>query len=205
LRFQATEYLSFEFKDDPSVCEVILYPHDNEDIDSLILLKSGDWNLIDSMVNFNNEYYRFKVEFTSLSASGFPGFTFRFKKSGEPNSVLTELKLLPYHSAYVKLYPVSDELFIGEEKVYELITDNIDNIRFNNDWQVSDGISYRISKTFNQLQLHLVPNSSGTKSIRVALQTRLPNAIKNGIPVFNLPPVEYTFNVIQSRLGSYTG
>jgi hypothetical protein len=200
LRFQATEYLSFEFKDDPSVCEVILYPHDNEDIDSLILLKSGDWNLIDSMVNFNNEYYRFKVEFTSLSASGFPGFTFRLKKSGEPNSVLTELKLLPYHSAYVKLYPVSDELFIGEEKVYELITDNIDNIRFNNDWQVSDGISYRISKTFNQLQLHLVPNSSGTKSIRVALQTRLPNAIKNGIPVFNLPPVEYTFNVKQSRL-----
>jgi hypothetical protein len=200
LKFKAEEYLSFEFNDESSVCEVILYPYNAETIDSLVLLESGDWDLIDSLINFNNEYYRFKVEFPDLSASGFPGFTFRLKKTGEEKSIITTLKLLPYNATYVKLYPLSDELFIGEEKVFELVTNNIDNIRFYNDWQENNGISYRISKTFNQLQLHLLPNSSGVKSFRVELQTKLPNAINNGVPVFDLPPVEYTFNVKQSRL-----
>ena len=200
LRFQAAEYLYFEFKEEPSVCEIILYPDNPETIDSLVLLESGDYDLIDSLINYNNEFYRFKVEFPDFSTSNFLGFTFRLKKSGQENPVITELKLLPYHATFVKVYPLSDELFIGEEKIFELITNNIDNIRFYNDWQVSDGINYRLSKTFNQLQLHLLPNSAGVKSIRVPLQTKVPNAIKNGIPVFDLPAVEYTFNVKQSRL-----
>jgi hypothetical protein len=200
LRFQTTEYLYFEVKDDPAVCEVILFPNNTGKIDSLELLQSGDWELIDSLINFNNEYWRFKVEFTNLAASVFPVFTFRIKNTGEQNSFIAELKLMPYHETYVKLYPLSDELFIGEEKVFELVTNNIENVRFINDWQISNGISYRISKTFNQLQLHLLPNSSGVKSIKVPLQSRLPNSIKNGVPVYDLPSVEYTFNVKQSRL-----
>jgi hypothetical protein len=200
LRFQSDEYFPFEFKDESSVCEIILYPIYPSTIDTLELIESGDWDLIDSLINFNNEYYRFKVEFTNLSASTLPVFMFRIKKAGEPKSVITELKLMPYHSTYVKMYPLSDELFIGEEKIFELITNNIENIRFFNDWQTSDGINFRISKTFNQLQLHLLPNSPGVKSIRVPLQSRLPVAIKNGMPVYDLPPVEYTFNVKQSRI-----
>jgi hypothetical protein len=200
LRFQSAEYLYFEFKEEPSVCEIILYPNNAETFDSLVLLESGDYDLIDSLINYNNEFYRFKVEFPNLSTSNFLGFAFRLKKRGQESPVITELKLMPYHATYVKVYPLSDELFIGEEKIFELITNDIDNIRFYNDWQVSDGISYRFSKTFNQLQLHLLPNSAGVKSIRVPLQTRVPNTIKNGMPVFDLPAVEYTFNVKQSRL-----
>jgi len=200
VRFQNSEHLAFEYTDEYATCEIILYPHSAELIDSLALLVSGSYNLTDSMVNFNDEYYRFKVEFPDLNASDFNVFTFRIKKNGEEKSIIIELKLLPYHSTYVKLYPLTDELFIGEEKIIELITNNIDNIRFSNDWQVSEGINYRLSKTFNQLQLHLVPNSIGTKTIRIPLQTKVPCTIKNGMPVYNLPIVEYTFNVKQSRI-----
>ena len=200
VRFQNSEHLAFEYTDEYATCEIILYPHSAELIDSLALLVSGSYNLTDSMINFNDEYYRFKVEFPDLNASDFNVFTFRIKKNGEEKSIIIELKLLPYHSTYVKLYPLTDELFIGEEKIIELITNNIDNIRFSNDWQVSEGINYRLSKTFNQLQLHLVPNSIGTKTIRIPLQTKVPCTIKNGMPVYNLPLVEYTFNVKQSRI-----
>jgi hypothetical protein len=200
VRFQNSEHLYFEYRDETAICEITLFPQNAEMIDSLSLLASGSYDLVDSLINFNNEYYRFKVEFPDLNTSDFLGFTFQLKKVGEDKSVITELKLLPYHSTYVKLYPLTDELFVGEEKVIELITNNIDNIRFNNDWQVSDGISYRLSKTFNQLTIHLVPNSIGKKTIRVPLQTKVPCAIKNGIPVFDLPVVEYTFNVQKSRL-----
>jgi hypothetical protein len=198
--FQNAEHLSFEYTDENSICEVLLFPQNAEEIDSLSLIPSGSYDLVDSLINYNNQYYRFKIEFPDLNLSNFNVFTFRIKMKDEEKPSIAELKLLPYHSTYVKLYPLSDELFIGEEVVIELITNNIDNVRFNNDWQVSDGINYRISKTFNQLQLHLVPNSVGLKTIKIPLSTKVPNALKYGLSVFNLPPVEYTFNIKQSRI-----
>lgn len=200
IRFQDTEHLCFEYTDENALCEVILFLQHAEQIDSLSLMASGSYYLIDSLINYNDQYYRFKVEFPDLNLSSFNVFTFRIKMKGEEKPVITELRLLPYHSTFVKLYPLTNELFIGEEKVIELTTNNIDNIRFNIDWQVSDGINYRISKTFNQLQLHLVPNTTGAKTISIPLYTKVPYDIKDGIPVFNLPPVEFTFYINQSRI-----
>jgi len=200
LRFQGKEHLAFEYKDEEEICEVKLYPHDFNRIGSFVLLSSGDFDIIDSLTNMNDEYFRFKVIFHNLNTSNFVKFTFVIRESPQDKSIMTDLNLLPFHATFVKLYPLSDELYIGEEKIFEMITNNIDNVRFNNDWKESDGLNYRLSKTFNQLRLHIVPNSTGQKTINVPLQTKSPNLIKERIPVFDLPPVTYTFNVKQSRL-----
>jgi hypothetical protein len=200
LEFQEKERLAFEYKDEEEVCEVKLYPADITQIDSLVLLHSGDFDIVDSLLNINGEYFRFKVNFHNLNTSNFVKFTFQIKEYNQEKPVIVDLNLLPYHATFVRLYPLSDELYIGEEKVFELITNNIDNVRFNNDWQESNGFNYRLSKTFNQLQLHIIPNSTGQKTISIPLQTKSPNLIKESVPVFDLPPVTYTFNVRQSRL-----
>lgn len=200
IKFQGKEHLIFEYKDEEEVCEVRLYPNDISRIDSFILLQSGDYNIIDSLLNINGEYFRFKVEFHDLNTSNFLKFSFAIKEADQEKATITDLNLLPFHATFVKLYPLSDELYIGEEKIFELITNNIDNVRFNNDWQESNGFNYRLSKTFNQLQLHIIPNSTGQKTISIPLQTKSPNLIEEDIPVFDLPPITYTFNVKQSRL-----
>lgn len=200
LKFQGKEHLAFKYQDEEEVCEVKLYPNDQSRIDSIILLHSGDFDIIDSLTNMNGKYFRFKVVFHDLNTSNFLKFTFAIKDTEQEKATITDLNLLPFHATFVKLYPLSDELFVGEEKVIELITNNIDNVRFNNDWQESDGFSYRLSKTFNQLRLHLVPNTTGQKTIIVPLQTKSPHLNKSGIPVYDLPPVTYTFSFKQSRL-----
>ena len=47
---------------------------------------------------------------------------------------MTGDSLLPYSDTYLKFYPVSDELYIGEEKVFELLSNNMENIRIQTDW-----------------------------------------------------------------------
>ncbi len=200
IKFQGKEYLAFEYKDEEEVCEVRLYPNEFSRIDSITLLHSGDFDIIDSLISINGEFFRFKTAFRDLNTSNFLKYTFAIKEAEQEKATITDLNLLPFHATFVKLYPLSDELYIGEEKIFELVTNNIDNVRFNNDWQESDGFSYRLSKTFNQLRLHLIPNTTGQKTIHVPLQTKSPHLNKDGIPVYVLPPIAYTFNVKQSRL-----
>jgi len=200
MKFQGKEYLAFEYIDEEAVCEARLYPYEPGLIDSLALMHSGDFDIIDSLISINGEYFRFKVAFHDLNTSNFLKYTFAIKESGQEKAEITDLNLLPYHNTFVKLYPLSDELYIGEEKIFELITNNIDNVMFNNDWQESEGFNYRLSKTFNQLRLHLVPNTTGQNTISVPLQTKSPHLNKSGAPVYDLPPVQYTFSIKQSRL-----
>ena len=194
------EYLYFNYEITDEVCEVSLFPAVEGFIKQITLVESGDFKVIDSIRFIDDSFYRFKVEFEDLNKSRFLKFMFNITDTTSDNPKLTELNLFPVTSTHVSLNPLSNELFIGEGKVFELITNNIDNIKFSNDWQESDGISFRIVKSFNQLQLHLLPNTLGTKTVRFQLSTYQPGLNELGDPVYELPLIEYTFNVERSRL-----
>jgi len=195
-----TDYLYFNFNNPDEVCEVTLYPAGDKQLEQIRLLPSGDYAVIDSLLFINDSFYRFKVEFKDLNKSRFLKFMFSISDSSAANPKLFELNLFPVTSTTVQFTPLNNDLFIGEGKVFELITNDIDNINFNKDWQEADGISYRIAKTFNQLQLHVLPNSLGSKTIRFQLSTFQPYLNELGEPVYELPAIEYTFNVERSRL-----
>ena len=194
------DYLYFNYDIPDEVCEVLLYPSADNEIKHIDLLQSGDFSMIDSIMLINDAFYRFKVEFKNLNKSRFLKFLFNISDTGSANPKLIELNLFPVTSTRVNLTTLNDVLFIGEGKVFELITNNIDNVNFIPDWQDSDGMSYRISKTFNQLQLHVLPNTLGRKTIRLQLSTFQPSLNDLGDPVYMLPPIEYTFNIERSRL-----
>ncbi len=200
LKQNNTDYLYFNYDIPDEVCEVLLYPSAVNGISYIELLQSGDYSIIDSLMLINNSFYRFKIEFKNLNKSRFLKFLFNISDTSSANPKLIELNLFPVTSTRVNLTPLNDVMFIGEGKVFELITNNIENVNFNTDWQVCDGMSYRISKTFNQLQLHIMPNALGRKTIRLQLSTFQPDLNDLGEPVYKLPPVEYTFNIERSRL-----
>lgn len=200
LEYNGQKHLYFPYDKGNLVAEFELIPREIYSIDSLRLLPSGDFEIIDSLLNINNEYYRFKVRFTDLNNTDFLRFTLAVRDTSMGRAVITGLNLFPYTSTYIKLYPPGNELFIGEEKVFELVTNGIDNIRYPNDWQEGAGLNYRITKTFNQLQLHIIPISLGEKSLTIYFRTKRPFLNDQLNPVFELPPVQYTFAVRQSRL-----
>jgi len=200
VRFQGKPHLAFSFTEPETVCEVELFPASGLDLTNLILNPSGDFKLVDSLQIIRGKSIRFKVRFEDLVNTSFLKFSFSHPESSLRGSPLAEINLLPYTGTYLKIYPVNEELFIGEEKVYELVTNNIENIQINNDWVKTSRMDYRITKTFNQIQLHIVPRVLGRLNISIPFKLKRPMLNERGELVFDLPPIEHRFYVNRTRL-----
>ncbi len=200
VQFQGKSHLAFSFTEPEAVCEVELMPAGGLDLSELRLQASGDFELIDSMQNIRDQHIRFKVRFKDLVNSSFLKFTFSHPESSLRGSPLAEISLLPYTDTYLKFYPLDEELFIGEEKVYELITNNIENIQINNDWMKTSRMDYRITKTFNQIQLHIVPRVLGRLNVSIPFKLKRPMLNERDELVFDLPSIEHRFYVSRTRL-----
>jgi hypothetical protein len=201
VRFQGKSHLAFSFTEPAAVCEVELLPASGLDLTDLMLHPSGDFKLIDSLQIIRGRSMRFKVRFVDLVNTAFLKFSFSLPDSSVRGVAMrTELDLLPYTDTYLKFYPLDDEMFIGEEKVFELITNNLDNIQVNNDWVETSGMNYRVTKTFNQIQLRIVPKVLGWFSISIPFKLKRPMLDARGQLVYELPPIEHRFYVSPTRL-----
>lgn len=192
--------LSFQYSNEDEICEVNLYPVSFQNINHLSLSESADYDLMDSVVNVNNDYFRVKVKFKNLTGSQFLNFTFTVYDTVNSVPRLEVIKLLPYTHTSVKFYPESEELFVGEEKVFELMTNNIKNVKLVNEWVRGEDMDYRITEQNGVLRLHVLPNDLGRKTLRLRLQTIKPFLDKNKKISYHLPPIEKRFEVKGSRL-----
>lgn len=197
--YQAQSFLSFMFDKQDEICELNLYPG-SDNIMSVELLKSTDFQQLDSVVFLNNEYFRTRVKFTNLTKSQFLSFIFTVHMEGTEKPVTRELKLLPYTKTTVSFPGNNDELYIGEEKVFELYSNNAANIKITNEWTTGLDINYRISESNGQLRIHLLPTSLGTKYATIKLQTNSPFLNYRKEVIYDLPVITRQFKVKASRL-----
>lgn len=191
--------ISFKYAKEDEVCEVDLFPHSDSKIKGIKIIPSGDYELIDSLLYVNNELYRFKVRFNQLSSTEFLKFTFSITELTD-SSRIYEIRLFPYTQTTVKLFTANDELFIGEEKIFELTSNNIENIKPVIDWVSYGDLDYRISSRFGQLRLHILPKSLGEKYLNLQLETVKPFIDSAGRLSTSLPRIIQKFQVKQSRL-----
>jgi hypothetical protein len=85
--------------------------------------------MLDSLINFNNEYLRFQVKFRNLSNTDFLNFTFSLQSTDSSQPQIIIIPLLPVIHTEVEAPFEDNTLFIGEEKVIELFSNNVRNIR----------------------------------------------------------------------------
>lgn len=124
IKFRDVEHLAFRYTKEESVAEIYLQVKAGLSFKQLSLLPSGDFQIVDSLMHLGGDSYRAKIRFKQITKSDFLGLKFRFKESNIEEFKLTELKLFPYTPTLLEFYPNSDELFIGEEKVFELTCSN---------------------------------------------------------------------------------
>lgn len=198
--FLDEHHLAFRFTDPEPVCEVLLTSNPGFPVGHVALLPSGDFDLVDSLIVTGPDQARFKVRFNDLVNTDYLKFVFRSADSSGINNPPAELKLLPWTQTWLKLYLASNELYIGEEKVFELLTNNIENINFDRDWVETEHLNYRISKNFNQIRLHVIPKSLGRHTLVLNTGVKKPILDESGQVVYDLPPIEQEFSVRQSRL-----
>lgn len=191
----ANASLLFWYTVENPVCQISFLPSQGSGRALYYLVPSGDFEIIDSL-HYINDGWRFKVRFRTLTESDFLSFNILNKV----DSASIVIPLQPMHRTWFRLASQDDELFIGEEKTFEIVTNNPDNIVYSADWTTGQPIDYRISKKDGVLRLHLLANSLGTSTLSIRLRARKPLLDDRGLLSHELPLITQTFNVKRSRL-----
>jgi len=195
--YKNKKYFFFNYSKENEICDVKVFPSVRHKIKDISLVESADFQLLDSVVNYNNQYYTFKVQFQHLSTTDF--LRFRLNIDFDSTSVLQDIPLLPVTNTTVDLNTKGEELTVGEEKVFELISNHPENIKPVSDWQTTQDAGYRITENNGQLFVHILPNAVGSKTIPINVQTYKPFFEDKGLST-NLPTLNSTFNIKKAGL-----
>jgi hypothetical protein len=166
------------------------------------LLPSPDFVLQDSLIAGPGGEYRGMLHFRNLTGAPFVRLAFApaADSAGQLARAQQVVSLLPLTRTTLDARLASPELFIGEEKVLEVSTNNIANVRVANEWTKNQDIDYKLTREKNGLFLHLVPNTLGAHAILVRAQSERPHLDGAGRLTYQLPPLRLEFLVKASRL-----
>jgi hypothetical protein len=207
INYQSARHLYFQYEKSESICEIELFPYHFQAVKKIYLLPSADYELLDSITKLvdytqKEEYYRFKVRFSNLDQSSFLSFNFLVESENERGThreSTQQVRLLPFTNIRAKLNIKDDELFIGEERVYEIEVNKPQLIVANNTWTENEPINYKVSERNGKIFLHLFPNEEKDHSLRLSLSTSKP-MLENGKISFSIPLIENVFKIKQGRL-----
>jgi hypothetical protein len=177
------------------------------------LLPSADYVLQDTLVAAANGEYRGTLRFRNLTGTPFVRLT--FVQAGAPlkapadsagrlnlRAVMRQqvVSLLPLTRTTFGARVLDNELFVGEERVIEINTNNIANIRVSNEWTKGQDIDYRLAREQGGLRLHVVPNALGVHTLTLKTLAERPYLDATGHLSYQLPPLRLDFAVKASRL-----
>jgi len=197
---QEEERLYFYYQEENPVVEMRFYPGSYPLIDSMKLLPSGNYTVVDSLLKIEGAF-RLRLKLKNLTETNFLAITARlYSRHLRGGEHLVELPLMPLTKTEVALQTDISELFIGEEKVLKVATDNLKNIRASGVWKSGEGINYKFSKRKGELFIHLLPTQLGTGKVEAALSVRRPYRDTSGSLQYQLPPLVHSFTIKPAKL-----
>ncbi|WP_426491715.1 hypothetical protein [Hymenobacter sp. 102] len=202
VQVQGESQLYFYYRQDDETAELLVYP-ETPGRQGLRLQRSADFTLLDSLTPVDGaQYYRAKLRFKDLGSNKFLSLTFRQPSDSIGFAPRSEtVKLLPVTRTTLEFRPADTELFVGEEKVFDLSSNNAKNIRVTPEWTRGQDIDYRLEQEKGVLRLHVLPNALGTRQLTLRPQTERPFLTDNNRRVtYALPPIRQEFTVKASRL-----
>jgi len=204
IRIRDVYHLAFEYQRSNSVVELFLYPKATAGITQIALQSSGDYGMIDTLVLENRTYFRTKLRFANITETDFLRLRLEVFRVADPLSLKLDIPLFPHTPTQVKFYPTVDELFLGEEKIFELVTNNVSNIKADGIWISRSGLSYRITKEDERLRIHILGTSVGSRFLNIEVPLIKPILGAERIPVYKVSIPNVPFIVKQSPLAFLT-
>jgi len=199
IHFHSVPCLVFRYQNTETPATLSFRLYDNS-INRLFFIPAAGIQLLDSVYAIDGEF-RCRFLFNqNLTTGGILPLTFVVPGVSDSNTRYQRVYLFPVTKTTIQLRPLNNTLYIGEEMVTELYTNHPENIRITNTWATQNNIDYKLSEKFGQVRLHLVANELGNKTIRLRLQTYIPDLNEKKKPVYDLPEISYDFTVQKSRL-----
>lgn len=191
--------LAFYFEQNESFAELRFFPKKGREFKVRSLSSNSFFSVIDSLQFVNDTYYSTKIKFNDLSNIDLLSVTPIIEEGGA-SEMRINVPLLPYTNTYASIYIGDGELFIGEEKSFEIVTNNANNLKFDTRWQKRESYEFRIHRRNEQLLFTVVPSQRGELNIDLPLDVISPIADSSQNLTFHLPLIQMQFNVKGSRL-----
>ncbi|MEQ9426501.1 MAG: hypothetical protein RJQ09_18910 [Cyclobacteriaceae bacterium] len=167
-------HLYFQYLSENPEVELVIYPRDGLVIESVEVQNSEIFQIQDSVVLID-DFFRTRLRFSDLSNRNFVSILFQMVLANNDEPVIYELKLQPLFETKASFNPDhSTELFIGEEKSMEIVTNNASNLRLSEEWQQINNINYRLRKDGNRVFIHLIGNQLGTHRLELNMDVKQP-------------------------------
>lgn len=196
VRYNRKQMLSFEFNTSEQIVRGELFTKQSN-ISGLQLLAASDFDIIDSLEWVDNSYYRFRIRFKNLAETEFP--TLKLSTSAKLGPRIWEVPLLAFTPTAAAFYPGQEDLYLGEVRKWELMTNNLDNLVLDGLWHSTENFDYRLLRTENKAHIFIEPKVLGEQSFTLNLTTKKPRLIERGESISVLPEIQHTFNVKNSR------
>ncbi|TRX69669.1 hypothetical protein EO216_16600 [Flammeovirga kamogawensis] len=201
-RHRNEKTLPFKFEKVDEKFEFRVYLKNAESIVDLKVIPTSELTVVDNPLQVDDNVYKFVVQFNRQNTSLKPSIVFALWTT-DGKELPYEQKLLPYTNTEIELSDKKGsairELYIGEEKEYELLCNLPKNLRVDNIWHEQKNISWRLSERENKYFLGILPKSINTFSTEISIETYAPNFLM-GSPSYKTLPLNLRFTVKESRL-----
>lgn len=191
--------LKFEYKENTSVAELRLFVRGGVTLANKVLSiqSSQDFEIIDSLSLIEDTYYQVKLKFADLSSTDFLAPIIRLTRNN--NEVNVPLRLFPYTKTKAAIETDETDLFIGEQKTFEILTNRNHNILIDPKWKSTEKFDYRVFRSDDKILLAIIPSVTGTVTAEIELELRKP-FLENNQPNYRLQLAPISFSVKGSRL-----
>ncbi|MBD2720644.1 hypothetical protein [Hymenobacter armeniacus] len=199
---QGTPTLYFWFRRDDETLELRLYPANTANAKPLRLRRTPDYQQLDSLTKEADGAFRTRLKFQNLTSSQFLRLVVEQAADSAGRAPLRQVvPLLPLARTSLALRVTDNELFVGEEKVFELTSSNPRNVHVTGEWVRGPEFDYRlVAESNGMLRLHVLPNQLGNRTLQLKLQTERPTLLPGNKLSYQLPVLKQEFNVKASRL-----
>lgn len=197
LEVDGAPHLAFLYSTENETVEVFFKINARQTIEALLLEPSNDFEIMDSLRKESDFVYRVKVRLKQLSESSFLRFSL-IPDNDRGNRQF--VRLFAHTQANINLNTQESELYVGEEKTFELLTDLPENLKLQAAWQNNGAIKYRITRRNSRILLHVLPEQIGTKELEIMLQLKRPYFDSLGQVLYEYPLEKHQFEVKESRL-----
>jgi hypothetical protein len=165
-------------------------------VKSISLEKSEDYVILDSLSFVNEQYYRTRIRFKDLANTEFPALKINVVRN---NSRQILIPLLPFSDAYATLNITEGDLYIGEEKRFEILSNNLANLKIDQRWQKNEKYEFRYLTQDDKVFLVILPLASGKVDLHFTPEFKKPN-YKEGELHFKGETQSFELQVRGSRL-----
>jgi len=158
--FKDASLFPFHYRHENEVVVIDLIPHPGLELELMAVDATPDISVLWFEEQQPENLFRIYLRFERITKGNFFSLELKVKPTAEEIQTY-RLELQPVAPMFIDILNFSEEIFVGEEAIFELNTHMPDNVVARPGWIQKDGFQYRITRDAGKVFLHLTAFNTG--------------------------------------------